>query len=61
MLSRGHILDGVRGESWDSLDRSIDVLVSRLRGKLGDDPRSPRWVRTVRGAGYAFVGVPDDA
>ncbi len=61
VLSRGHILDGVRGETWDSLDRSIDVLVSRLRGKLGDDPRSPRWVRTVRGAGYAFVGVPDDA
>jgi DNA-binding response OmpR family regulator len=61
VLSRSHILDGVRGEAWDALDRSIDVLVSRLRAKLGDDPRHPRWVRTVRGAGYAFVGVPDDA
>ncbi|MGD2046521.1 MAG: response regulator transcription factor [Gemmatimonadota bacterium] len=56
VLSRSQILDGVRGEAWDSLDRSIDVLVSRLRNKLGDDPRTPRWVRTVRGAGYSFVG-----
>lgn len=60
VLSRTHILDGVRGEAWDALDRSIDVLVSRLRNKLGDDPKQPRYVRTVRGAGYAFVGAPDD-
>ena len=60
VLSRGQILDGVRGESWDAFDRSIDVLVSRLRNKLGDDPKHPRYVRTVRGAGYAFVGAPDD-
>jgi len=60
VLSRSHILDGVRGDGWDSLDRSIDVLVSRLRNKLGDDPRQPRFVRTVRGAGYAFVGKADD-
>ena len=60
VLSRGNILDQVKGESWDAFDRSIDVLVSRLRTKLDDDPRQPRWVRTVRGSGYAFVGVPDD-
>jgi len=60
VLSRGHILDGVRGEAWDAFDRSIDVLISRLRSKLGDDPRHPRYVRTVRGAGYAFVGSADD-
>jgi len=60
VLSRGQILDGVRGESWDAFDRSIDVLVSRLRNKLGDDPKHPRYVRTVRGAGYAFVGAADD-
>jgi DNA-binding response OmpR family regulator len=60
VLSRAQIIDGVRGEAWDALDRSIDVLVSRLRTKLGDDPRQPRYVRTVRGAGYAFVGSPDD-
>jgi two-component system phosphate regulon response regulator OmpR len=60
VLTRASILDGVRGESWDAFDRSIDVLVSRLRQKLQDDPRQPRYVRTVRGAGYAFVGVPND-
>jgi DNA-binding response OmpR family regulator len=59
-MSRGSILDGVKGESWDAFDRSIDVLVSRLRQKLEDDPKQPRYVRTVRGAGYAFVGVPDE-
>ncbi len=59
VLSRTSILDGVKGESWDAFDRSIDVLVSRLRQKLDDDPKQPRYVRTVRGAGYAFVGVPD--
>jgi DNA-binding response OmpR family regulator len=61
VLTRTSILDGVKGESWDAFDRSIDVLVSRLRQKLEDDPRQPRYVRTVRGTGYAFVGVPDDA
>jgi two-component system phosphate regulon response regulator OmpR len=60
VLSRGNILDQVKGETWDAFDRSIDVLVSRLRQKLDDDPRQPRYVRTVRGSGYAFVGVPDD-
>ncbi len=60
VLTRSSILDGVKGESWDALDRSIDVLVSRLRQKLADDPRRPHFVRTVRGTGYAFVGVPDD-
>ncbi|MBM4182790.1 MAG: response regulator transcription factor [Gemmatimonadetes bacterium] len=59
VLSRGNILDEVKGESWDTFDRSIDVLVSRLRQKLDDDPKQPRYVRTVRGSGYAFVGVPD--
>jgi DNA-binding response OmpR family regulator len=60
VLSRGNILDEVKGEAWDAFDRSIDVLVSRLRQKLDDDPRQPRYVRTVRGSGYAFVGVPDE-
>jgi DNA-binding response OmpR family regulator len=56
VLARTAILDAVKGESWDAFDRSVDVLVSRLRQKLGDDPRNPRFIRTVRGSGYAFVG-----
>lgn len=56
VLSRERILDETRGLDWESYDRSIDVLVSRLRQKLGDDPRQPAYIRTVRGAGYSFVG-----
>ncbi|HKI05780.1 MAG TPA: response regulator transcription factor [Thermoanaerobaculia bacterium] len=56
VLSRERILDETRGIDWEAYDRSIDVLVSRLRQKLGDDPRRPAFIRTVRGAGYSFIG-----
>lgn len=55
VLSRDRILDETRGIDWEAYDRSIDVLVSRLRHKLGDDPRRPAFIRTVRGAGYSFI------
>ncbi|MES1209409.1 MAG: winged helix-turn-helix domain-containing protein, partial [Pseudomonadota bacterium] len=42
------------GEEWDSVDRSIDVHVSRIRGAIEDDPRRPRFLRTIRGSGYLF-------
>ena len=50
------ILEATRGLDWEAYDRSVDVLVSRLRGKLGDDARRPRLIRTVRGTGYSFIG-----
>ncbi len=56
VLSRERILDGTRGIDWEAYDRSIDVLISRLRQKLGDDAKQPRFIRTVRGAGYVFIG-----
>jgi DNA-binding response OmpR family regulator len=56
VLSRERILDETRGVDWEAYDRSVDVLVSRLRQKLGDDPRRPAFIRTVRGAGYRFIG-----
>jgi DNA-binding response OmpR family regulator len=56
VLSRDRILEETRGLDWEAYDRSIDVLVSRLRHKLGDDPRRPAFIRTVRGAGYSFIG-----
>ena len=56
VLSRERILDETRGVDWDAYDRSVDVLVSRLRQKLGDDSRRQHFVRTVRGAGYCFGG-----
>ena len=59
VLGRDRILDATRGLDWESYDRSVDVLVSRLRQKLGDDPRRPAFIRTVRGTGYCFIGGGD--
>ena len=57
MLSREQLLDLAKGSARNSLfDRSIDVHVSRLRAKLGDDSRSPKLLKTVRGAGYLLAG-----
>jgi DNA-binding response OmpR family regulator len=55
VLSREQLLEIVEGSSEESFDRSIDVRVSRLRQKLGDDPRQPRIIRTVRGLGYVLA------
>lgn len=55
VLSREQIMDQVKGNTEDSFDRSIDVHVSRIRQKLGDDPKRPRLIKTVRGAGYMFT------
>jgi len=60
VLSRDRIMDETRGIDWAAYDRSIDVLVSRVRQKLGDDPRQPAFIRTVRGTGYRFVGGGDE-
>jgi DNA-binding response OmpR family regulator len=58
-LSRDRILEATRGLDWEAFDRSVDVLVSRLRQKLGDDPRHPTFIKTVRGLGYRFIGGGD--
>ncbi|HUV37255.1 MAG TPA: response regulator transcription factor [Patescibacteria group bacterium] len=55
-MDRDRLLDQVRGVEGDVFDRSIDVLVSRLRQKLGDDPKNPRYIKTVWGTGYMFIG-----
>lgn len=60
VLTRDRIINETRGIDWEAFDRSIDVLISRLRQKLGDDPKHPAFIRTVRGAGYLFVGGGDD-
>ncbi|HEX3428570.1 MAG TPA: response regulator transcription factor [Candidatus Limnocylindrales bacterium] len=53
VLSRDQLLDAIWGaDQSDVLDRTIDVHIRRLRDKLGDDPNAPRYVATVRGAGY---------
>ncbi|MGH9383600.1 MAG: winged helix-turn-helix domain-containing protein [Vicinamibacterales bacterium] len=60
VLSRDRIMDQTRGIDWEAYDRSIDVLVSRIRQKLGDDPKRPAFIRTMRGIGYRFIGGTDD-
>jgi len=59
VLTRDRIMEETRGVDWDAYDRSIDVLVSRLRQKLGDDAKQPSFVRTIRGTGYTFIGAGD--
>jgi DNA-binding response OmpR family regulator len=60
VLSRERIIEGTHEVSWEAFDRSVDVLVSRLRQKLGDDPRRPTFIRTVWGVGYSFIGGPGE-
>ncbi len=61
ILSRDTLLKALRGVEYDGLDRSIDVAVSRLRKKLGDDPNEPHKIKTVRNKGYLFVRAGWDA
>ncbi len=60
VLSRDRIMDETRGIDWAAFDRSIDVLVSRLRQKLGDNAKRPAMIRTIRGTGYVFIGGTRD-
>jgi DNA-binding response OmpR family regulator len=57
VMSRDRLIEQLRGIDADVFDRSIDMLISRLREKLGDGPRQPRFIRTVRMGGYQFVGA----
>jgi len=59
-LSREQILDVIAHRHWDPDNRSIDVLIGKLRRKLGDDARSPKLIKTVRGLGYVFTGETGD-
>ena len=61
VLSRERLMDLTRGEELEAFDRSIDVHISRLRAALEDVPAHPRRIITVRGAGYVFARVQDQA
>ncbi|HWB61212.1 MAG TPA: response regulator transcription factor, partial [Chthoniobacteraceae bacterium] len=50
--TRDALLDEIRDRNYEVFDRSIDVHISALRKKLGDDPKNPRFIRTVRAVGY---------
>jgi len=55
IVSRESLIEQTRGIEWESYNRSIDVMISKLRTKLKCDPQNPRFIRTIRGAGYMFV------
>jgi len=55
ILTRDMILDRLRGIGYDGQDRSVDIRISRLRKKLGDDTHRPFRIKTIRGQGYLFV------
>ena len=59
-LSRDEILSELRGIDAALLTRSVDIMISRLRQKLGDTEKPPRFIQTIWGRGYSFVGVPTD-
>lgn len=58
--SRDDILNELRGIDAQLFSRSVDILVSRLRGKLNDTAKSPRFIKTVWGTGYIFIGETTD-
>jgi two-component system response regulator CpxR len=53
--SRERLLEDIRDREWEVFDRSIDIHISALRRKLGDDAKNPRFIRTLRSAGYMLV------
>ncbi len=56
LISRAQMQEALGGAAGESFDRAMDVRISRLRTKLGEDPRNPRLIKTIYGAGYIFLG-----
>ena len=54
-MSRSQLLDLTVARDWDPIDRSIDVLVGKLRKIIESNPKQPRIIKTIRGVGYMFV------
>ena len=59
VLSRDALMDLLKGEKLEAFDRSVDVHISRIRAAIEDDPKKPRRILTVRGAGYVFAKDQD--
>lgn len=55
VLSRDTLIDRLKGQEFDAFDRSIDVHISRIRNQIEDDPKHPKRILTIRGAGYVFA------
>ena len=59
VMTREALMDLVKGEAFEAFDRSVDVHISRIRAAIEDDPKKPRRIITVRGAGYVFAKEQD--
>lgn len=59
LISRAQMQEALGGAAGDSFDRAMDVRISRLRTKLREDPKNPRLIKTIYGAGYIFLGDVD--
>src|SRR5215510_2665143 len=59
VMSRDALMDLLKGEAAEAFDRSVDVHISRIRAAIEDDPKKPRRIITVRGAGYVFAREQD--
>jgi len=57
VTSREFIVNSVDAIGWESSDRSIDVIIGRVRHKIGDDPKNPKYIRSIRGVGYKYIGA----
>ena len=57
VLDREFLVENLRGITWQTYDRSVDVLVSRLRNKLGESPTQTRFLKTIHGVGYKFIAI----
>ena len=60
VLDREFLVENLRGITWQTYDRSVDVLVSRLRNKLGETPNHTRFLKTIHGVGYKFIAAPKE-
>lgn len=56
LVSRAQMQEALGGAAGESFDRAMDVRISRLRTKLREDPKNPRLIKTIYGAGYIFLG-----
>src|SRR5438445_769904 len=59
VMSRDALMDLTKGEQLEAFDRSVDVHISRIRAAIEDDPKKPRRIITIRGAGYVFAKEQD--
>lgn len=59
VMDREQLLQAVANRNWDPFDRAVDAVIVKLRRKLGEDPKHPQMIKTVRGVGYVFAAKVD--